>query len=156
MKLVVAKSLNDTLGNKGSIPWKQSADLKRFKQLTMGHTILMGRKTWDSIGFPLPGRKSVVLSRQSGLQIPGATVINRLSDLNSNDVFVIGGAEIYKICEPFCDEMFVTTIVSHIQGDTHFPRLDWRFWRLMEYDPHPADEHNEFPYEFRKYERICR
>ena len=134
---VAAMTQNRVLGLDGKMPWHLSDDLKRFKALTMGHTIVMGRKTWESIGRLLPGRRHVIISRRPGYQIPGATVAASLEDAiaactDEAGVFVIGGEEIYRLALPLADRIYVTEIDGRFAGDTFFPGLDVSIWKEMD------------------------
>ncbi len=125
MIAVAAMAANRVIGSEGRIPWHSPEDLRWFKELTMGGTLLMGRVTFDSIGRPLPGRRTIVLSRTQGLEIPGATVIGDLSALRSEpaqgEIFVVGGAEIYRAALPFCRDLYLTEIRREFSGDRKFP-----------------------------------
>ena len=130
IKAIVAMAENRVIGNAGTIPWHLPEDFKFFKATTMGHAILMGRKTYASIGKPLPGRDNIVLSRTMP-ETPGVTVIRSLDDLkepaDGHDLFVIGGEEIYRLLLPRVQELFVTKIPRMIEGDTRFPEFESEF-----------------------------
>jgi dihydrofolate reductase len=156
--LIVALSQNRVIGRAGQLPWHLNADLRRFKQLTMGHTIVMGRKTFESIGRPLPGRTSIVVTRQRGYQPDGVRVAASIEDaqrLAAGDieVFFIGGGEIYRQVLPRIERIYLTQVHAEIDGDTHFPELSPVQWRLVEQTDHEADEKNDFPFSFLIYER---
>jgi dihydrofolate reductase len=130
IKAIVAMAENRVIGNAGAIPWHLPEDFKFFKATTMGHAILMGRKTYESIGRPLPGRENIVLS----LTMPetaGVTVIRSLDELqeptDGRDLFVIGGEEIYRLMLPSVQELYVTKVPRQIVGDTHFPEFESQF-----------------------------
>jgi dihydrofolate reductase len=130
LTLIVAVAENGIIGNQGKIPWHIPDDLKRFKRLTMGHPIVMGRKTWESIGRPLPGRENVVVTRQESYHAPGAVVVRSLAAalVGRTDAFVIGGSEIYKEALPLADRIELTRVHASYDGDASFPRLgsEWR------------------------------
>ena len=130
IKAIVAMAENRVIGNAGAIPWHLPEDFKFFKATTMGHAILMGRKTYESIGKPLPGRENIVLSRTMP-ETPGITVIRSLDELrepaDGRDLFVIGGEEIYRLMLPRVQELFVTKIPRVIEGDTRFPEFEAEF-----------------------------
>jgi dihydrofolate reductase len=133
IKAIVAMAENRVIGNAGSIPWHLPEDFKFFKATTMGHAILMGRKTYESIGKPLPGRENIVLSRTMP-DTSGITVIHSLDDLkelenklDGRDLFVIGGEEIYRLLLPRVQELYVTKVPRTIDGDTHFPEFESQF-----------------------------
>jgi len=126
IKAIVAMAENRVIGNAGTIPWHLPEDFKFFKATTMGHAILMGRKTYESIGRPLPGRENIVLSRTMP-ETAGVTVIRSLDELqepsDGRDLFVIGGEEIYRLMFPRVQELYVTKVPRQIEGDTHFPEF---------------------------------
>jgi len=130
IKAIVAMAENRVIGNSGTIPWHLPEDFKFFKATTMGHAILMGRKTYESIGKPLPGRENIVLSRTMP-ETPGVIVIRSLDELkeptNGRDLFVIGGEEIYRLLLPRVQELYVTKVPRTIDGDTHFPEFESQF-----------------------------
>jgi dihydrofolate reductase len=130
IKSIVAMAENRVIGNAGTIPWHLPEDFKFFKATTMGHAILMGRKTYESIGKPLPGRENIVLSRTMP-DTPGVIVIRSLDELkeptDGRDLFVIGGEEIYRLLLPKIQELYVTKVPRTIDGDTHFPDFESQF-----------------------------
>ena len=130
IKAIVAMAENRVIGQGGTIPWHLPEDFKFFKATTMGHAILMGRKTYASIGKPLPGRENIVLSRTMP-ETPGVTVIRSLDELKDpavgRDLFVIGGEEIYRLLLPKVQELYVTKVPRTIEGDTHFPEFESQF-----------------------------
>ena len=131
--IIVAQAKNGVIGVNGALPWHLSADLQRFKQLTIGNTVIMGRKTWDSIGRPLPNRRNIVITRTHGLSLEGALTVTSLEtalDSASNDLekFIIGGAEIYNLAMPLVDTIEMTLIHEDVEGDTYFPSLDSDAW----------------------------
>ena len=157
--LIVAMSENRVIGHEGRLPWHLSADLRRFKQLTMGHTIVMGRKTFESIGRPLPGRNSIVVTRQQGYAPPGVGVAASLDDAvrmaaGDSEAFFIGGGEIYRQMLPQSERIYLTLVHAEMSGDTYFPELPPDQWRLSRRVDHAADEKNEFPFSFLVYERV--
>lgn len=138
---VAAMAKNRVIGHQGSMPWHFPADLKFFKNLTKGHPIVMGRKTWDSLGRPLPGRRNIVLSRQR-IALNGAEVIHASADLQTlpglaGDVFIIGGAEIYRLFLPQTHSVYLTEIDQTTAGDTYFPDFEENFSKksLLAEDP---------------------
>jgi dihydrofolate reductase len=130
IKAIVAMAENRVIGNAGTIPWHLPEDFKFFKATTMGNAILMGRKTYESIGKPLPGRENIVLSRTMP-ETPSVTVIRSLDELkeptDGRDLFVIGGEEIYRLMLPRIQELYVTKVPRTIEGDTHFPEFEAEF-----------------------------
>ena len=159
LSLIVAISENHVIGREGQLPWHLSADLKRFKQLTMGHHIVMGRKTYDSIGRQLPGRISVVLTRQSEWTVEGVltacdlpTALKLAGD--DEEVFVIGGSQIYQLALPLVDRLYVTQVHATVDGDTYFPAITDDQWQLQQTDSFAADEKNDHDYSFLVYSRL--
>jgi len=155
---------NGVIGLAGDLPWKLSADLRRFKQLTTGHAIIMGRKTYESLqrrmpGRLLPDRTTIVVTRQAAFPVaPGALLAHSLPaalELAAGDseVFIIGGAEIYRAALPLVERMYVTTVAADVAGDTVFPDWDPARWQLTERSDHQADEKNDFDYGFLVYDR---
>jgi dihydrofolate reductase len=132
--ILVAYAANRVIGRQGKIPWHLSDDLKRFRQITMNHHIVMGRKTWESIGRLLPGRHHIVVSRQPDYRVPGAIVVDSIEaaiDAARQDpeIFVIGGADIYRLAFPFTDRILATEIAHDFPGDVHFPEIDRVEWK---------------------------
>ena len=153
ISLIVAVSRNGVIGNKNKLPWHLPADLKRFKQLTMGHPILMGRKTFESIGKPLPGRTNIVITHQPGFQACGALVAHSLEEAlrlceKEEQVFVIGGAEIFRQAIPLADRIYFTEIHQDFEGDTRMFDLDKSIWKETSRQEFPADTENRYPYSF--------
>jgi len=156
--LIVAMSENRVIGRGGRMPWHLSRDLKRFRHLTMGHAIIMGRKTFQSIGRCLPGRRSIVITRQPDFQIPGnrqsGLVVDALeaaAQATSTDpeAFVIGGGEIYRAALPSVKKIYLTLVHACIHdGDAWFPEIDFSDWELVHAEDWPADENNDFACSF--------
>lgn len=158
--LIAALSRNQVIGRDNSLPWQLPADLQRFKKITMGKPIIMGRKTYDSIGRPLPGRKNIVISRNPGFQAEGITVVGSVdaaieaADL-APEAMIIGGANIYYQFLPRADRLYFTQVHTTIDdGDAFFPAYNRRDWRLVIEENHPADAQNPFAYSFLTYQRI--
>jgi dihydrofolate reductase len=165
----VAASQNNIIGRGGDLPWRLPADLAHFKRLTMGGAILMGRKTYDSIGRPLPGRKSIVLTRDTSwraihdevlvadsldMAIEVAIALAAQAEVeNADEVFVIGGGEIYRLALPQADRVYLTRVHTTVEGDATFPALDLTEWRLASSEDHPADDRNEHACTFEVWER---
>ena len=157
ISIIVAVGANGVIGSDGQLPWRLPEDLKRFRALTMGHAMVMGRRTFDSIGRPLPGRRSIVVSRQRDLEIEGATVTSSLDAAiaaagNDPEVFVIGGGEIYAASLSTADRLLVTEVDASPDGDTHFPTIDATIWRESARERHVTDD--GLAYAFVDYERI--
>ena len=131
MKAIAAMAAHRVIGAAGTIPWHLPEDFHFFKKTTMGHAIVMGRKTYESLGKPLPGRHNIVLTRRK-ISVPGVTIINNLEDLKNlgiatDDIFVIGGEEIYRLLLPECDELLITHVLKEVPGDTFFPSFEEEF-----------------------------
>jgi dihydrofolate reductase len=154
--LIAAVARNGVIGAGNTLPWRLPADLKRFKQLTMGHVLVMGRKTWDSIGRALPGRTTIVVTRQAGWRAEGAEVAGSLDEAlaraNGREVFVAGGAEIYAQALPRADRLHLTRIEGDFEGDVRFPAVDFTRFRLIDRERHEADGAFPHAYEFQTYE----
>lgn len=151
--IIVAASQNGVIGKDNQLIWRLSSDLKRFKTLTTGHSIIMGRKTFDSIGKPLPNRRSIVLSKQKDYKIEGCEVVHGLEkafDLTKKEaqIFILGGAKIYELALPFADEIFLTRVETQLEGDAFFPEINPEFWEIKSEEKHLADEKNEYDYTF--------
>lgn len=150
------------IGRGGTLPWRLSADLKRFKGLTMGHAIIMGRRTYDSLGRPLPGRQNIVVTRQSTLQVPAEVLVVHSLDAALHNVghddapFVVGGSELFSLALPLAGRMYVTWVEADIEGDTYFPAWKLDQWRLVSDERHIADAKNQFDYTFAVYNRIAK
>ncbi len=156
ISLLWAMDENWAIGRNNQLPWHLPEDLKYFKRVTMGKPIAMGRKTYDSIGRPLPGRENIVITRNQGVIIEGCTVIHDVKDLLKRDdeeLFVIGGAEIFKEILPFADRLYVTEIREKFEADTFFPKYNLSEWDLIESNPGINDEKNPYNYEFLVYQR---
>lgn len=160
LSLIVAMTRGGVIGRDGGLPWKLSADLKRFKALTMGHHIVMGRKTFDSLGRVLPGRTTVVLTREVKLPVPPDVLIahnlEQALQLSENDeeTFVIGGGEIFRQALPHASRMYVTWVEADVAGDTRFPDWNPSTWILVSSQPHTADAKNEYDTTFCIYDRV--
>ena len=158
LAMIVAAAENDVIGINGDLPWQLSADLRRFKRLTMGHHIIMGRKTFDSIGRLLPGRTTVIVTRQSDFECDGALIANSIEEAialcGEDDLpFVTGGAEIYRLAIPFVSEIHLTRVHTEIDGDTDLPEIAWDDWTLVEEVGFQKDEKNNFDYSFQTFTR---
>ena len=158
LSLIVAIAENGVIGREGDLPWHLSADLRRFKQITMGHHIVMGRKTYESIGRPLPGRTSVVVTRSADYQAEGVLVARSLDEAltlaaGDEETFIIGGAEIYRQALPLARRIYVTRVHAEIEGDVFFPEFDPSAWKLLEAERHEPDEKNAYPYSFQVFGR---
>lgn len=158
LSIIVAMSRNRVIGAGGTIPWHLPGELKRFRNITMGHHIIMGRKTWESIGRPLPGRTAVVVTRQTGYQARGAIVARSLDEAiaacrNDEEIFVIGGAELYAQALPRASRLYLTVVEGEIEGDTRMPVFDAGAWHEIASESFEADEHHAYSYRCSIHER---
>ena len=158
ISLIVAMAKNRTIGINNTLPWRCPEDLKHFKALTMGHHMIMGRKTFDSIGKPLPGRTTVVVSRNAGLQIEGCIVVNSLQQAiaacaGDNEIFVVGGAELYAQALPLVHTLYITEIQQEVEGDAHFPALARNDWQEVAREVRSQSEPQPLNYHFVTYRR---
>lgn len=155
IKIIVATSKNRVIGKDNKLLWKQSEDLKRFKNLTQNSTVIMGRKTYESIGKPLPNRRNIIVTRSIDLDLEGCEVVNSISEallLCNNDCFVIGGGEIYNQSLQVAEKVYLTLVNCEIDGDTSFPELD-KTWTKVSRSDFKSDEKNEYDYSFIEYEK---
>ncbi len=161
--LIVAMSENGVIGRGGGLPWRLPDDLKHFKRVTMGHSVIMGRRTFEELGKPLPGRTNIVVTRSRSLAADGVLVAHSLDDAiecakkqpGADRICIIGGGELFRLALPIADEMFITLVHGEVEGDAFFPDVDWSHWRLIEEQPHAADARHEFAFSFRRYERAA-
>jgi len=158
LTLIVARARNGVIGNGSAIPWKIPGEQAYFKRVTMGHPIIMGRKTWESIGRPLPGRRSIVVSRDLGYVAAGAEVAASLAAALAAagpvpEVFVIGGGELYRLALPTADRLLITEIDRDFDGDTHFPAPEPSQWRESARDHHPPTDDRPFAVDYVEYLR---
>ncbi len=149
---------NRVIGVNNTLPWRLPADLRHFRQLTTGHHVIMGRRNYESIGKPLPDRTNIVITRNPAYQAPGCRVKHSLVDALQNtqddpEVFIIGGAEIYRQAIAGADRIYLTLVHADISGDTFFPEFDAREWRETGRARHEADEKNPYAYSFVTYDR---
>jgi dihydrofolate reductase len=161
LNIVVAMSMNRVIGRGGQLPWRLPADLKYFKNITMTHPIIMGRKTHESIGRALPSRLNVVVTRNVDFQAPGCEIANSLRqgmDVcgSANDVMIIGGATLYREALSMTERIYLTEVHVELDGDTLFPALHKDDWRESSREFHGADDANEFDYSFVVFERANR
>lgn len=154
ISLIVAMDQNRVIGNNNKLPWHLPADLQYFKKVTMGHPIVMGRKTFESIGRVLPGRENVIVTRNQEFKAEGCVVLHDIAqikmfaDNHEEEVFVIGGAEIFKEILPFTDRLYITEIHETFEGDTFFPEIDENEWDEISSNPGSIDEKNRYAHDF--------
>ena len=161
VSIIVAMSVNRVIGRAGDMPWRLPADLRRFKALTTGHAVIMGRRTFDGVGRPLPNRRCIVITRDRDYRAEGVIVAHDLDEALSRagddeEVFIAGGGEIYRLAIPRADRMHLTLVHATIEGDTYFPEYDESQWTLISDERHEGDERHAHPYSFRVYERADR
>jgi dihydrofolate reductase len=158
VSLIAAIAANRVIGNRGTLPWHLPDDLARFKRLTMGHPVVMGRATFQSMGKPLPGRRNIVLTRDRAAVIPGCELAHSLEEARAlggdQELFIIGGAAVYALFLPVADLMYLTLIDAEVTGDTFFPEVSWERWRILSETPCPVDPRHPLPHRFVDYERI--
>ncbi|WP_113654766.1 dihydrofolate reductase [Pedobacter namyangjuensis] len=153
ISIVVAISQNNAIGKNNQLLWHLPADLKHFKEITSGNCIIMGRKTYDSIGRPLPNRRNVVITRNTALKIEDVEIVTSLEDAislceNEKEIFIIGGAEIYKEALALTDTIYLTTVHQHYDADAFFPEIKSEDWLEIDSESHKADEKNKVDYTF--------
>jgi len=159
---VVAVSKNGVIGREGGLPWHISSDLKRFKEITMGKPVVMGRKTWDSLPRkPLPGRRNIVITRQPGFSAEGAEVVASPEEAlalcaDAPEVAVIGGGEVYRLFWPHVDRLYLTEVDLAVDGDTHFPPLSPVEWREVAREVHPKGEKDSAGFTLRTLDRMTK
>ncbi len=158
ISIIVAAAQNNAIGNKNKLLWHMPADLKFFKETTSGHTVIMGRKTFESVGKPLPNRRNIIITRKADYEVSGAEVVHSLEEaLNlcnpDEENFIVGGAEIYSLSIDQCDLIYLTLIYGEFEADTFFPPILQEFWQLTSESYHEADEKNPFDYNFMIYKR---
>ena len=156
---IVAAAENKAIGKGNQMPWHLPNDFKYFKAKTMDHSIIMGRKTFESIGKPLPGRRNIIISRQPTLNIEDVDVANSLQDVinycrDEREIFIIGGAEIFNQAMPMADEILLTRVHTNIEGaDAFFPELPESDWELISQEKHNKDDKHQYDYTFEVYKR---
>lgn len=165
LSLIWAMTRNRVIGRDNDLPWSLPADMKHFMITTRGHPVIMGRRTFESMDRkPLPRRTNIVVTRTPGYEAPGALVVESLDAALAvaraqcaadgvDEAFVTGGAGLYAEALPLADRLYVTVIDADLDGDTFFPELDWRLWREVDREVHPADERHAYSFVISRYER---
>jgi len=157
LSILVAMARNRVIGQNNTLPWHLPADLKHFKSLTIGHSMIMGRKTYESIGKPLPGRTNIIVTKQSNFQAPGTTIVNSIeealekskeSSCANNESFIIGGAELYRQTLKLCHRMYITEIQGDFEGDTFFPEFNQDDWQETTRERHEGNDKAGLAYHF--------
>ena len=158
LALIVAMDEAGLIGKDNDLPWRLSADLQYFRRVTMGKPIIMGRKTHESIGRPLPGRDNIIITSDTQYQAEGCIVTHSISEAlkqckQAEEAMIMGGASLYKQCLPLVDIIYLTQVHATLKGDTWFPAWDKKDWIVVSEKRHPADDKNEYPYSFMVYQR---
>ena len=160
ISIIVAVAENGVIGHEDGLPWRLSSDLKRFKATTMGHPMIMGRNTYESIGRPLPGRTSIVVTRDPTYAAEGCLVANSVDDAirlagesGLPEVFIIGGRQIYSLTLDQVQRLYWTSVCASPAGDTYFPAIDWHDWEMQSEVLIPADEKNEYATKYQVFDR---
>ncbi|MEJ2237361.1 MAG: dihydrofolate reductase [Gemmatimonadales bacterium] len=159
VSIVAAVAENGIIGRGDGLPWRLPADMRHFKQLTIGHAVVMGRKTFDTLPQPLSDRRNVVVTRDQSYQPTGADVVHSIEAAlqlvsGEEEVFIAGGGEVYKLALPYADRLYLTVVHAECDGDTRFPDLNVDEWKLVESVRHEADERHATSYSFTLYERV--
>ena len=159
ISIIVAASTNNVIGKDGGLPWRLPEDLKRFKQVTMGKPMIMGRATWESIGRALPGRQSIVLTRQAGFVAKGCDIATTVEDAlqlagDAEEVMVIGGGHVYQQFLPQAGRVYLTRVNATIEGDTFFPEMDDNLWKVLGRENFPASGEREHAFDILTLERL--
>jgi dihydrofolate reductase len=158
LSIIAAMAKNRVIGADNAIPWRLPGELQMFKSITMGHHIIMGRNTWESIGRLLPGRTTVIVSRRRDFAVAGAIVAASLDDsiaacAGDNEIFVIGGAQLYAAALPLADRIYLTEVDAEVAGDTYMPQFNVNEWRKQSSQAFAADTKNPYDYRLTIYER---
>lgn len=163
VSIIAAIADNGVIGRDGDVPWRLAADLKRFKSLTTGHALIVGRKTHEAIlkrlGHPLAERRTIVLTLQSSYRVEGCEVVASWEEAlacvtGEGEIFVIGGGQLYALMLPLADTLYLSHVHARPAGDTFFPRFDWREWAMTSQEYCPADAKNDYPHTFAVWRRV--
>jgi dihydrofolate reductase len=160
ISLIAAVAKNGVIGNAGKIPWHLPNDMRHFREITLNHPVIMGRKTYESIGKPLPGRNNIIVTRQEDYGAPECTVVHTLEDAlkaarqeGAEEAFVIGGSELYREAMPVADRLYITAIGENFEGDALFPEINSFEWKKISEEKGTVDEKNRHPHAFLIFER---
>ncbi|MEW6212351.1 MAG: dihydrofolate reductase [Acidobacteriota bacterium] len=160
VSIIVAMDSRGAIGVRGGLPWRLSSDLKRFRERTLGHHIIMGRKTFESIGKPLPGRETIIITRDQNFKAEGCAIARSLDEALSlarargeQEAFICGGAQIYEQAIALADRVYLTAVHTQVEADTFFPAWDRSEWIEKESIDHPMDEKNQYAFSFKLLER---
>ncbi|HET8807853.1 MAG TPA: type 3 dihydrofolate reductase [Methylophaga sp.] len=160
LSIIVAMDENRLIGKDNQLPWRLSADLQFFKRMTMGKPLIMGRNTHESIGRGLPGRRNIVVTRQADYQPAEGCELAQDPDAalamcaDETEVMLMGGASLYQQLLPKADKLYLTRVLTALDGDTWFPEINWQQWQLLSQESHTADAKNQFDYRFEIYQRL--
>ncbi|TNF99524.1 MAG: type 3 dihydrofolate reductase [Gammaproteobacteria bacterium] len=160
VSIIAAMDRNRLIGNNNALPWHLPADLQHFKQTTLGKPIIMGRKTWESLGRALPGRMNIIITRNKDYQAEGGVVVYSLDEAikvagNVDEVMIIGGANLYQQAIADADRLYLTQVDGEFEGDAWFPMIDKNCWREVSRVAHNTDEKNRHAYDFVQLNRVC-
>lgn len=159
LSIIAAMDKNQLIGSQGDIPWKLPADLQHFKQITMGSPIIMGRKTFESLARPLPGRTNIIMTKNKNYSAEGCLVIHSKKEIfkkflnNKKEAFIIGGEEIYNLFLAYTNKLYLTKINHQFSGDTYFPNISWQKWEKISEEKGITDENNHYEYIYQIYQR---
>ena len=158
LSIIVAMSKNQVIGNENDLPWRLSSDLQHFKKITMGKPIVMGRKTHESIGRPLPGRANIIITRNLYYEADGCDVVHSTEEVKKlcqqhDEIMIMGGAEIYRYFLPLADRLYITEVHAEVEGDTVFPEFDPDEWIEVNREDLKADDRNQYDYSFVVFDR---
>jgi dihydrofolate reductase len=159
VSIIVAASSNNVIGVEGGLPWRLPEDLRKFKEITMGKPMVMGRATFESIGRALPGRKSIVLTRQEDFRADGCDIVATIDEAvtaagNAEELMIIGGGEIYRQFLRMTDRIYLTRVQAEVEGDTRFPELDMAEWTVVTAEEFPAGDEREFGFTIEVLDRV--
>jgi dihydrofolate reductase len=158
LSLVVAAARNNVIGSEGGLPWHLPDDLGHFKRLTTGKPVIMGRRTFESIGKPLPDRRNIVMTRQADYAAKGCEVVSSVDEAlelvrGTAEVMIIGGGQVYRDFIPHADRIYLTRVQADVEGDTYFPEIDGAGWQLMTSEHHAADDRHAYEFDLLVFER---
>jgi len=159
LSIIAAMDKNQLIGNQGDMPWRLPADLQHFKKITMGSPIIMGRKTFESLARPLPGRTNVILTKNRNYSAEGCLIVHSEAEIlkkflnKEKEAFIIGGAEIYHLFLPYSNMLYLTMIDHEFSGDTYFPDINWENWLKLSEEKGTTDSNNPYSYSYHVYQR---
>ncbi|ALC81344.1 MULTISPECIES: dihydrofolate reductase [Bacillus] len=160
VSIIVAMDKNQVIGKDNKLPWRLPRELQYVKKTTMGCPIIMGRKNYESIGRPLPGRRNIILTREKDYSAEGCEIVHSVEDVfktceGEEEIFIFGGEQIYRLFLPYTEKLYITKIHYEFEGDTFFPEIDWNEWEEVSSLQGITDEKNPYTYYFHVYERAC-